>query len=100
MDYHEFRDWTGGHALARATPSPAFENIAHWTAALEAIIRGEAMAPPTCVADTTSAPAVVLDGSQRAVANAYLPTPRPEPIFLGISAAVAESNFTREGIFD
>jgi hypothetical protein len=51
------------------------------------------MAPSICVARSASAPAVVLDGSQRAVANAQLRTPRPESILLGISADIAEWNF-------
>jgi hypothetical protein len=92
MDYHEFRDWTAD-TLRPSDAVAGFRENRTLDAAVEAITRGEAMAPSICVARSTSAPAVVLDGSQRAVAKAHLRTPRPEPILLGISAGIAGWNF-------
>jgi hypothetical protein len=92
MDYHEFRDWTRD-TLRPSDAVAGFRRHRTLDEALEAIVQGAGMAPPICVARRASAPAVVLDGSQRSVANAHLRRPRPEPILLGISPDIAEWNF-------
>ena len=92
MDYHEFRDWTGD-TLRPSDAIAGFRKHRTLDGALEAIIKGDAIRPSICVARSASAPAVVLDGSQRAAAKAHLRMPRPEPILLGISADIAEWHF-------
>jgi hypothetical protein len=92
MDYHEFRDWTGD-TLRPSDAIAAFRKHRTLDAALEAIIKGDGIGPSICVARSASAPAVVLDGSQRAAVRAQLRVPRPEPILLGISADMAEWHF-------
>lgn len=92
MDYHEFRDWTAD-TLRPSDAVAGFREHRTLDATLEAISAGEAVAPIICVARSASAPAVVLDGSQRAVTKAHVRTPRPESILLGLSTDIAEWNF-------
>lgn len=92
MDYYEFRDWTGD-TLRPSDAVAGFQRHRTLDAALEGIIQGEPIRPSICVARSVRAPAVVLDGSQRAAAKAHLQMPRPEPILLGISADIAQWHF-------
>jgi len=92
MDYREFRDWTGD-TLRASDAVAGFREHRTLDATLEAISAGKGVAPIICVARGAAAPAVVLDGSQRAAMRAHLGTLRPEPILLGLSTDIAEWTF-------
>jgi hypothetical protein len=92
MDYHEFHDWTVGTLRPRDAVA-GFRANRTLDAAVDAVFVGDVPPPCICVARSASSAAVVLDGSQRAVVNCYLQTPRPETILLGISPDIANWRF-------
>ncbi len=99
MDLGDFRSWT----KATLRPQDAIQGFRDnpersFDAVVARVRSGQVLPPLICVAREESAPAVVLDGSQRATVQAELSTPRPVPILLGLSPRMGEWVFFPRGL--
>lgn len=94
MAHGDFISFTGGTLRPgdaiqglRADPHRSYDLV------MQHVKDGGTLPDLICVARDASAPAIVLDGNQRAAVNAELATPRPFRIILGLSPRMKEWRF-------